>query len=390
MITAMERTAKLISMIDPFLLWLIAVVGAATVLPVQGVAADWFGALADFAIALLFFLHGAKLSRAAIVQGMGNWPLHLMVLASTYVLFPGIGLALVMLAGGWVNPLLLSGLLYLTLLPSTVQSSIAFTAMARGNVAAAVCSASLSNLLGIVLTPLLVSLLMQVDGKGAVSSWHSIWTIALQLLAPFLAGHFLRPLIGGFIDRNKAILQPVDRGSILLVVYSAFSAAVVGGIWTRVSGADLLVLLGFSSVVLALIMVANVAIARVAGLPREDAIVLLFCGSKKSLVSGVPMAGALFAPAHVGLIVLPLMIFHQLQLFLCAALAGRFRRQAEAHDALGAVVLSQMPCSEAELTAAAASIGLPVPDACMPGVMANMGLLRRHAATLAGRSEGGS
>jgi sodium/bile acid cotransporter 7 len=367
--------------IDPFLLCLIAVVTAASLLPVRGVAAAWVDGLADVAIALLFFLHGAKLSRAAIVQGIGNWRLHGLVFASTYVLFPAVGLALVAGLRGWANPLLLSGLLYLTLLPSTVQSSIAFTAIARGNVAAAVCSASLSNLVGIFLTPLLVALFLQVDtgGAGGGFSWHSVGTIALQLLAPFLAGHFLRPLIGGFIDRNKKILMPVDRGSILLVVYSAFSAAVVNGIWTRVGAGDLLMLLVLSALVLAVVMGVNVLAARAAGLPREDGIVLLFCGSKKSLVSGVPMAGALFAPAHVGLIVLPLMIFHQLQLFLCAVLAGRFQREAIAAEAS-----ATLPRTEAGIAAAAAAVGVAIPEACMPGVVANMALLDKHAGNLRG------
>jgi sodium/bile acid cotransporter 7 len=319
---------------DPFLLCLIAVVVAASLLPVHGVGAMWTDRLADFAIVLLFFIHGAKLSRAAIVQGIGNWRLHAMVLASTYLLFPALGLTLFYTMRGWVNPLLLSGLLYLSLLPSTVQSSIAFTAIARGNVAAAVCSASLSNLIGIFLTPLLVALFMQVDGSGgAISSWDSIGKIALQLLAPFLAGHFLLPWIGAFMDRNKKILQPVDRGSILLVVYSAFSAAVIKGIWTQVRPIDLLELLGLSAVILAAVMGATVLAARQAGMPRGDGVVLLFCGSKKSLVSGVPMAGALFAPAQVGLIVLPLMIFHQLQLFVCAVIAARLRRADDARQA---------------------------------------------------------
>ncbi|MDO7840707.1 bile acid:sodium symporter family protein [Sphingomonas immobilis] len=369
--------------IDPFLLCLIAVVAAASLLPVRGVAAGWVDLAADLAVALLFFLHGAKLSRAAIVQGMGNWRLHALVLGSTYVLFPAIGLALIALLQGWSNPWLLSGLLFLCLLPSTVQSSIAFTAIARGNVAAAVCSASLSNLLGIFVTPLLVALLMKADGGvgggSAGSSWHSIWTITVQLLLPFLAGHFLRPLIGGFVDRNKKILQPVDRGSILLVVYSAFSAAVVGGIWTQVGIGDLLGLVALSGVILALVMGANLIVARMASLSREDFIVLLFCGSKKSLASGVPMAGALFAPAHVGLIVLPLMIFHQLQLFVCAVLAGRFQRAAIAAEA--AVGL---PRSEAEIGAAAAAVGMTIPEACMPGVVANMALLDKHAGNLRG------
>ncbi|CAN5231261.1 bile acid:sodium symporter [soil metagenome] len=376
----MFRSVKTLLRLDPFLVMLIAVVGTASLLPARGVAASVVDMLADLAIALLFFLHGAKLSRAAIVQGIGNWRLHTLTLGSTYVLFPAVGLSLVWFATGWVNPLLLSGLLYLTLLPSTVQSSIAFTAMARGNVAAAVCSASLSNLAGIFLTPLLVALFMKVQGGGAGSAWHSAGSIALQLLAPFLAGHFLRPWIGNFIDRNKKLLQPVDRGSILLVVYSAFSAAVVNGIWTRVHGSDLLILLALSMVVLAIIMTMNVIAARLVNLPREDAIMLLFCGSKKSLVSGVPMAGALFLPAQVGLIVLPLMVFHQLQLFVCAGLAGRFRRQAEERDRL--VAGTNIPRTESEIVRVAATFGMVVPAACMAGVATNLALLDGHADTL--------
>ena len=186
------------------------------------------------------------------------------------------------------------------------------------------------NLIGIVLTPLLVSLAMTTSGSGVQMSWHSIEAILLQLLLPFVAGHLLRPLIGTFVARNKAVLQIVDRGSILLVVYSAFSAAVVNGIWLILGWRDMAALLVLSALILAIVMGANLLAARMLKLPREDAIVLLFCGSKKSLVSGVPMAGALFAPASVGMIVLPLMIFHQLQLFVCAMLAARYRRQMEA------------------------------------------------------------
>lgn len=320
---------------DPFLLCLMAVVGLASLFPVRGLAALWTNRLAELAIVLLFFIHGAKLSRAAIVQGIGNWRLHALVLAATYVLFPALGLAIASGLRGLINPVLLSGVLFLTLLPSTVQSSIAFTAIARGNVAAAVCSASLSNLLGIFLTPLLVTILMHVGSRGGgLGAWDSVTSIALQLLAPFCAGHLLRPWIGGFVDRNKALLQPIDRGSILIVVFSAFSAAVIRGIWTQVGLLDLLAVLGVSGAILAVVMAATVLASRQARLPREDGVVLLFCGSKKSLVSGVPMAGALFAPAQVGMIVLPLMIFHQLQLFVCAVIAGRLRRAEDRREAL--------------------------------------------------------
>ncbi|WP_242123471.1 bile acid:sodium symporter family protein [Sphingobium sp. Sx8-8] len=374
----MARPLKFPALIDPFLLCLVAVVGGASLFPVRGEAAAATGVLADIAIGLLFFLHGAKLSRASILQGAGNWRLHLLVLASTYILFPVIGLALSALLRGSADPLLLSGLLYLTLLPSTVQSSIAFTAMAGGNVAAAVCSASLSNLLGIALTPLLVGLFMHLPSGQSLSSWHSVQAIALQLLAPFIAGHLLRPVIGGFIDRHRGLLMPVDRGSILLVVYSAFSAAVVNGIWSQVGPGDLLLLLASSMAILAIVMGANALAARLAGLPRDDAIVLFFCGSKKSLVSGVPMAGALFPAAQVGMVILPLMIFHQLQLFLCAAMAGRFARGTGGADP----VRPALPLDDDAIGRVALAKGLPIPESCMPGVRANLALLDRHAGIL--------
>lgn len=388
----MRRAFRLIPSPDPFLLCLISVVAAASLLPARGGVAASFDILADLAIALLFFLHGARLSRAAILQGIGNWRLHLLVLASTYVLFPASGLATAWLASGWINPLLISGLVFLTLLPSTVQSSIAFAAMARGNVAAAVCSASLSNLLGIVLTPLLVGLFIGTGQVGRGFDWHAVESIVLQLLLPFLAGHFLQPLIGGFVERNRKILMPVDRGSILLVVYSAFSAAVVNGIWQVLGWSDLGLLLVVCAAILAVVMLANALAARLSGMPREDAVVLLFCGSKKSLVSGVPMAGALFAPAQVGMIVLPLMIFHQLQLFVCAWLAVRFARAYDAahgkHEVTSAVPDAGIPLEPEEIAAVASERGLSIPEPCLPGVAANLELLSRHARCL--RGEAGS
>lgn len=314
--------------VDPFLLTLIAVIVAASLLPVRGSAADAVDVVAEFAIGLLFFLHGAKLSREAIVQGIGKWRLHALVLASTFVLFPMLGLAARWSLAGWLDPLLLSGVVFLAVLPSTVQSSIAFTAIARGNVAAAVCSASLSNLLGILVTPILAGLFIHSRASEQGLDWGAVRGILEQLLLPFVAGHLMRPLIGAWVDRNKAILAPVDRGSILLVVYSAFSAAVVEGLWSMVQPLDLVLLLAVSAVLLAAVLGINTLVARLAGLAREDRVVLLLCGSKKSLVSGVPMAGVLFAPEHVGQVLLPVMIFHQLQLFVCAWLATRLAREA--------------------------------------------------------------
>ncbi|KTT99444.1 bile acid:sodium symporter family protein [Sphingomonas sanguinis] len=321
---------RLFSVFEPFVLSLLGTVLLATVLPARGGFATFMGHLAEAGIVLLFFLHGAKLSRDAIWQGLRNWPLHLAVLASTFVLFPAIGLGMVHLPG--MDPAWASGILFLTLLPSTVQSSIAFTAIARGNVAAAICSASFSNLLGIVLTPALVALVMQVDG-GAGVSLASIEGILLQLLAPFVLGHVLRPWIGDFVGRNKSLVTMVDRGSILLVVYTAFGAAVVEGLWSRVSPGDLGRLMLLCLLLLGAVLAATYVIARVMRLSPEDAIVLQFCGSKKSLASGVPMAGVLFPAAQVGVILLPVMLFHQIQLIACAMLARHYGERASAAEA---------------------------------------------------------
>ena len=310
---------------EPFILMLLGTVALASFLPAQGPWKEVFSVTANAAIVLLFFLHGAKLSRQAIIDGARHWRLHLVTLSITYILFPLLGLAVTYLRV--LSGPLATGILFLSLLPSTVQSSIAFTAMARGNVAAAVCSASFSNLLGILLTPLLVTLTIQTKGSAGVSL-SAAQTILLQLLLPFVIGHLMRPLIGGFVTRHKAMVTAVDRGSILLVVYTAFGAAVLDGLWHLVSGRDLVIIALVCFVQLAIVLSATWMIGRAIGFEREDLIVLLFCGSKKSLASGVPIAGVLFPPASVGLIILPLMLFHQIQLIACAVIARRLAAPA--------------------------------------------------------------
>lgn len=317
---------RIVSLIEPFILALLGTILLASLLPAQGIWAQVADLAANAGIVLLFFLHGAKLSRAAIWEGARNWRLHLAVLCTTFVLFPALGLGFRALP--FIPPEFAVGLLFLTLLPSTVQSSIAFTAIARGNVAAAVCAASFSNLLGIFLTPLLVALLM--GGSTGGVSWGSVQTILLQLLLPFVLGHLLRPLIGGFVNRHKSLLTRVDRGSILLVVYAAFSAAVVEGLWHKIAPTSLVVLAALCVILLALVLGATMLIGRIMHMPREDAVVLLFCGSKKSLATGVPMAGVLFLPDQIGIVLLPVMLFHQIQLIACALIAPRLAARADA------------------------------------------------------------
>jgi sodium/bile acid cotransporter 7 len=311
---------RILALFEPFILALLGTVVLATLLPARGSFAPVASAAATVGIVALFFLHGARLSREAIWDGMRNWRLHAAVLATTFALFPLLGLGLAHLFTGPVA----AGLLFLTLLPSTVQSSIAFTAIARGNVAAAVCSASFSNLAGMVVTPMLATLLIRGHGSGqAQVPMAQVEGILLQLLLPFVLGHLLRPWIGGWIGRRKALVTAVDRGSILLVVYTAFGAAVVGGLWRQVSGGDMAVLLAMCAALLTIVLLLTWYGAKAMRLDRANAIVLLFCGSKKSLASGVPIAGVLFPTAQVGMAILPLMLFHQIQLIACAVIARR-------------------------------------------------------------------
>ncbi len=320
--------AHLRLLFDNFTLALLAVIAIATFLPCEGQGAVIFGWATTLAIALLFFMHGAKLSREAILTGAGHWRLHLLVFGCTFVMFPLLGLALKPLLTPMVGNELYLGILYLCALPATVQSAIAFTSLARGNIPAAICSAAASSLLGIFLTPVLVMLLLGVEGEAG-STLDSIGKIVLQLLVPFIAGQFARRWIGAWVTRNKGWLKSVDQGSILLVVYTAFSDAVVEGLWQLIPLSRLVALTLVCCALLALVLWLTHWLARRLGFNLEDRITILFAGSKKSLATGVPMAQVLFASSAVGMIILPLMIFHQIQLMVCAVLAQRYAQRDE-------------------------------------------------------------
>ncbi|WIE48319.1 bile acid:sodium symporter family protein [Pseudomonas sp. GM17] len=322
---------------DNFTLTLIGVVLLASFLPASGQVALGFGWLTNAAIALLFFLHGAKLSREAIIAGAGHWRLHLLIFSLTFVLFPLLGLALKPLLSPLIGNELYLGMLYLCALPATVQSAIAFTSLARGNVPAAICSAAASSLFGIFLTPLLVTLLLNVHGDAG-STVDAIVKISVQLLLPFIAGQIARRWIGAWVGRNKNWLKFVDQGSILLVVYGAFSEAVNEGIWHQIPLWNLGGLVLACCVLLALALLASSLLSKLFGFNQEDRITILFCGSKKSLATGVPMAQVLFAGSTMGVLILPLMLFHQIQLMVCAVLAQRYAKRPESIPELMAQV----------------------------------------------------
>ncbi|WP_030904405.1 bile acid:sodium symporter family protein [Streptomyces sp. NRRL F-5126] len=308
--------------VDPYVAALLAAVLCATLWPVRGTAATVAGGVTDTAVGLVFFLYGTRLSTAEAVAGLRHWRLHLAIVASTFVMFPLAGVAGRLLVPAVLGPQLYTGFLFLCLVPSTVQSSIAFTSIAGGNVSAAVCAGTYSSLLGMVATPALAALLI---GGQAPFSPGRVAGLCTQIVLPFLLGQLARGRIGAAVARHRRGLGRVDRGAVLLVVYNAFSAGVVGGVWERVPIARLLLLAVVEASLLAAALGTTSLLGRVLGFPREDRITVVFAGSKKSLVNGVPMAAVLFGPG-AGPAVVPLMMFHQMQLVVCSVIAGRWAR----------------------------------------------------------------
>ena len=311
--------------LDRFVLALSAVLLAATVLPCRGAGAHLVGWAATLAIAALFFLQGARLSRGAIVGGMTHWRLQAVIAAVTFVLFPLFGCGVDAALPSLLPPIVWVGVLFLCTLPSTVQSSIALTSIAGGNVAGAVCSAAASNLAAIVLTPLLFGALAHMHGGF---DGDAVRRVAEQLLLPFAAGHALRPWIGDWAERNRSILSITDRSSILLVVYSAFSAAVVHGLWQQLPPRTLAVLALVVIVLLGGVLAIAGFAARLLRFNRSDEATCVFCASQKSLVSGVPIASVLLSGFALGPVLLPIMLYYPLQLVVCAWLARLYAKDS--------------------------------------------------------------
>nr|WP_156844893.1 bile acid:sodium symporter family protein [Corynebacterium maris] len=314
---------KMVKGVDPLIVLIILAVLIAIVAPARGQFAEWFAVATNLAIALLFFLYGARLSTREALAGLTNWKLHLTILAFTFVIYPLLGLALYPLTF-FISDELYRGILFMTLVPSTVQSSVAFTSIARGNVSGAIVAASASSLVGVFATPLLVMALMST-GEGVHIDAQVFLDIALLLLLPFVLGQLVRRWAKGFAAHKAT--KVVDRGSITMVVYSAFSSGMVAGVWTQVAVWEIVFLVVLSAVVVVFMLWLTRVISQWLGFPRADVIAIEFCGSKKSLATGLPMASVIFGGASLGLLILPLMIYHQIQLMICSWLAARYGKQ---------------------------------------------------------------
>lgn len=299
--------------LDPLIVCILAAVGLAIAFPSD---AQFFGIIANLGIALLFYLYGARLSTTEALQGLKHWKLHATILAFTFVLYPIIGIALRPISA-WVGEDIYLGILYLCLVPSTVQSSVAFTSIAKGNVAGAIVSASLSNLVGVLATPILVMALMN---RAAAIDASVFLEISTLLLAPFLVGQLTRKWTAP-IAQSK-VTKIVDRGSIALVVYTAFSEGMINGVWSSVKLTHLLFLVAFAIVLVASMLWLTKVTGRRLGFALSDTRAIQFCGSKKSLATGLPMAAVIFG-GGVGVFILPLMIYHQVQLLMCSWYAAK-------------------------------------------------------------------
>lgn len=320
--------------VDGFVLLMIGAVVLAALAPHWG-ASDGplhLDVVTEFGVALVFFFAGAGLSFANLKAGVTNWRLHLLVQLSTFGVFPAIGIAFMLIGRGWLPEGLLAGFFYLCALPSTISTSIAMTALARGNVSGAIFNATLSSLLGMVITPLLVNLFLHTGGAadGSGSSMLDQFTkIATQLFLPLVLGQIARRWIGGWVARNKAFVGKSDRLVILLIVYSAFCDSTQAGIWSQYGAITLLQTGVLAAVLLALALSVTMFAARRFGFSKEDEIAGVFCGSKKSLAVGVPMAKLLMGDTPLGLIVLPIMFYHQLQLMVCTVMAQRYAARVQ-------------------------------------------------------------
>lgn len=315
--------------VDAFLMGLIAMVGLAWVAPDLGRSGGLIGLdqITTYGVALVFLLYGLTLPPERLKAGMLNWRLHTLVQSSTFLLFPLLIWAAAAALAGQVHPDLLLGFFFLAALPSTISSSVAMTSIAGGNVAGAIFNASLSSLIGVVLTPLWVNWYLSASGES-LDLGRVLLKIVLLVLLPIVLGQVLRPWLQGWVARNLGWLKTLDRIIILLIVFNSFSDSVAGGIWARHGGGTLAVVAGGATVLFFLVFGILSLACRLLGFSREDAIAGVFCGTKKSLATGVPMAKIMFGASPVlGMVIAPTILYHLIQLIAASIIARRYRHR---------------------------------------------------------------
>lgn len=280
-------------------------------------------------VAIVFFLHGLGLSPKAIKAGVTNWRLHIYIQMATFVIYPLLWVIFGEAFLAYMPSALAFGFCYLLVLPSTISSSVAMTSVGKGNVPGAIFNASLSSVLGVFITPLLIQLFMGFEGVQ-LDLMDSVTSIAKLLLVPMIVGQLLRPYLVSFVDRHKSVVNKVDKYVILLIVYNAFCDSVVNGVWSEFSVGLLATSIAICVVTLVIMVHLIQWGARRVKFALPDEVAAVFCGTKKTLAAGIPMAKVIFgADPTLGMILLPIMLYHPIQIFYCAVLANRYARQSE-------------------------------------------------------------
>jgi len=318
---------RIIGGFDPLVRLLVLAILLASLLPVTGEYRPLAQGVSNGAIVVLFLLNGLRLPRAEVIHGLRHWRFILTLALWSFGGMALAGLALSKLGASLMLPSTVAlGFLFLGVLPSTVQSATAYSSLAGGNVAASVVVAAILNLLGVVLSAPLFSLLAGTE--AAAFDIGGLEKVVLILLVPFVIGQLAQGKVGHLIREHRRLATWMDRTSIAIAVYVAFSGAVEQGLWERIDLFDWLALL----VLVGLFLVIGFGGAWLIGgslrLTRPDRIAFLFAGGQKSIALGAPLAAVLFAPAVAGLLLLPVLVYHLLQLVLSAPLAARLSRQA--------------------------------------------------------------
>ncbi|MEO1044272.1 MAG: bile acid:sodium symporter family protein [Pseudomonadota bacterium] len=313
---------------DRFVMVLLATIIVASLLPLSGVAAQAGEIIAAMAIFLLFLLHGLRLPRTEVLHAIRDWRLQAMIALFVFGIMPLVGLGAATMMQGLLPAGLITGLIFVGLLPSTVQSAISYASLAGGNIAASVVASALLNLAAIIITPLLVILTIGPGDAqdGAATGGALIGKIMLILLLPFCLGQLLQSRLGAWARKQARLLGFMDKSAIAIAVYVAFGSAVAGGLWQQVDAREL----GLLCVIIALMLIfafgGSWALSSTLDLARSDRISLMFSGSHKSIATGAPMAALIFAGPEAGMVILPALIYHQLQLIISAPLANRLQR----------------------------------------------------------------
>ena len=309
---------------DPMLRLLSLAIVLAAFLPAMGPARSAAQTVANAAIFVLFLLNGLRIERRDILAGMADWRFLLPLVAWVFGAMALAGLVLARLGQAELPALVALGFLYLGALPSTVQSAASYTSLAGGRVALSVVSAALLNVLGVFVT-VPIFLALGGSGEGAVGS-EAIMKILIMLVLPLALGLLLQYRARSFTARHRHRIVWIDRWVIAIAVYVAFSGAVEQGIWTLIDWSGWIIVIGLVAIFLAIGHFGAWLAGGALGLPMADRIAFLFAGAQKSAAVGAPLAAILFPPAAAGFIVVPLLLYHLLQLVVAAPLSSRLAR----------------------------------------------------------------